>query len=68
MRLLPLKSEADLVREYQERCTRRIPLGAVLLAGYIAVALIFAGAVRITANYEAANDPYVGLCDGPYSY
>lgn len=67
MRLLPLKSGDDLVQEYEGRCTRRIPLGAVVLAGYLAVSLIFAGTVKVYSAY-VEQDQYAGLADGPYSY
>lgn len=55
--MIPLKSEAGLLAEYEERCreacTRRVPLAVVLLAAYVCLNLLCAGLVIYAVDQES---------------
>ena len=69
MRLLPLKTAEEMEAEYRRRlqsCTLR---SSIVIAGLVVFAIYMA--LMFSAPYLPGydgQDPYVGLCDGPYSY
>lgn len=57
MRLVPLKSGDEMVADYEARleaCTRRVPLGALLLAAWIG---LYALGTALILSYDTGADP-----------